>query len=319
MDGRSESDLDFLRSLKASEPARTWAQPGDLGRMSIQSFVSRQTVGIPRSTGALRLFGQGVAGSSVRLDLVGIICQEFQRLVVSVGASLEGVKTARGRISEAIARRARLNLSASPMPGSLILDLTPELDPESERVRPGQPALLVDDPEPLADRSVKSILEVLRKASRPDPDASELGELLNELGPRVASSVSLLAKVFAEDEMDVELAWAQANQATDVAALSAGAARWLRGFVTARHLDESPVTFTGVLRTVSDRRPLELETDEGEMVYLRRSEDSPVVVGDLFVGEEVIVRASEKLELKVGGEEVRTHTLLSVSRVLGKA
>jgi hypothetical protein len=312
MTGPHEDPADFLALLQAADDS-AWSEGGDLSRLSIDSFGAREGFERSRSTGVLRLSGEGVRGHAARLDVIGLICQEFQRLVVAVGAAQEGVRSARGKISESLQRRIRLHLQASPAPGSLVLHLTPELDP-NEEVSPGGQTL-IDPPVPLADRSVDRVVEILQYAVRADAAAEQLETVLHEVGPRAASALSLLAKALDEDELDFDLAWMQPRQSTRRARLTTEEARWLRIFVSQRRLDESLVVFEGVLRTVSDRRALELQIGDDEIVYLKRGDETPALLGGLLVGDRVRVGASEKVEAKVGGGEARSHALIWIERL----
>jgi hypothetical protein len=312
MAGEPDLSSPFLTALSAVD-APSWSEPGDLSRMSIEAFSSVEELGRPRSIGALRLSGAGVSTNAVRLELLGSVSQEFQRLVVAVGAALEGARTARGKVSEALARQARLLLVASPAPGSVLLRLTPEMDsredPQAERLFP------MGSNEPLADRSIGRILALLNGFATADPEAETLSRELNELGPRVAGALRDLAGELADGHLDVDLAWSTPSSATRRTHLSASQARWVRGLVSSRRLDETPVSFVGQLRTISDRRALELETVDGDLIVLRRGRETPAILEDLHVGSLVSVDASEKSEYKVGGEEVRTYTLISLSLI----
>lgn len=82
-------------------PDPTWLEPGDLSRQSVEALVGERE-GDARglaSAGTLRLHGPGVEGHAAELDRVGAIAASWQRAVTAVGASLENVKTMRGRLS----------------------------------------------------------------------------------------------------------------------------------------------------------------------------------------------------------------------------
>lgn len=311
MAGQSDSRSESFQRLAAFAPPE-WGSPGDLSRLSLDTFVARETPMELGSAGALRLTGPAVTGSSVRLDVVGAICSEFQRLVIAVGASFEGVKSARGRISEALQSRSRLSLRASPAPGSIILGLVPEIE-SSGRPGDGRPEEnLFETPEPLADKSVEAIIKLLMVAKLDNPVNEELADVLAFWGPRAASALASLAAVLEADFVDIDFHWDKPEQPRRRVTFSSSDSRRLRQFVARRRLDEADIPLTGLLRTVSDRRSLELQVGD-EIYYLSRGDVDHERLAALRVGDEVTVLVSEKVEYKVGGGETRSYTLLSVS------
>src|SRR5688572_3626442 len=90
MAGEPRPEQSFIDRLLAAGDVPYWIDAGELSRISMESFAAREGVGRPRPFGAIRLSGAGVRGHAAPLDVVGALCQEFQRLVVATGASLEG-------------------------------------------------------------------------------------------------------------------------------------------------------------------------------------------------------------------------------------
>lgn len=322
MAGTSDDFQSFMDRVLSGGDIPDWTGAGDLSRISVEAFESRDSFDRLLSTGTLRLTGAGVRDHSAALDAVGAICQGFQRVVTSVGAALEGVKSARGPLSEALQRRSRLALEAAPGPGSLVLRLIPETDPNDERHDRAAPSMLGDDPEPLTDRSMVTVLDLLRVAAHETPDGERLAGLLLEMGPRASAAIGDLAKSIADDDFDVDLTWRQPERSTRRVSVTAPQARWLERFVALRRLDASEVAIRGRLRTISDRRALEVETDDGEILYLRLPEDASAldpVLESLRVHDRVEATTLERIAYKVGGGEVRTYVLVALRRVLGLA
>lgn len=79
-------------------------------------------------------------------------------------------------------------------------------------------------------------------------------------------------------------------------------------------MDEATIPLNGVLRTVSDRRSLELQVGD-EIYYLNRGEVDSSRLAPLRVGDDVEALVSEKVEYKIGGGESRSYTLISIERL----
>ena len=72
-------------------------------------------------------------------------------------------------------------------------------------------------------------------------------------------------------------------------------------------------TLVGSLRTISDRRRWELETEEFGVIGLDAGDIAPEVVAGLHVGQLVEVVATMRTLVKPGGDETREYTALRVS------
>lgn len=251
-------------------------QPGDLGRLSIETLIAR--TGDPRddsSKGVVRLSGAGVLGHAADLDDVGQIATLWQRCVSAVGAALEGSRSARGRIAADVKLRTQLLLDASPAPGSVVLNVTPKESPLHEAFPDGQRSL-VGAPRPLADRASEALLDLLQRASNPSPhELDDLSGRFQHFGPRVASTVRALASALSKAHIDLDAIWAEPAVATRSAKLSAGSAGWLKDFVSGRDLDAEDEVVVGTVRTVSDVEKWLIETANGmEQVNARSLDDA---------------------------------------------
>lgn len=259
---RLEELLDLAQRV---QPESGRYAAGDLGRASIEAFVSaRSDARELRSAGQLRLSGAGVLGHAAELDDVGQLASLWQRCVTAVGAALEGSQSAFGRLANDIHERTQLMLDASPVPGSLVLNVQPKMSPISESYPAGEQSLFEDDPRPLADRASETLLQLLQHASQPSLD--ELDNLTAEfrsLGPRVATSVKMLADAIVKAHVDMYVEWREPLAATVRASLSATSAGWVSEFVGGRDLDAEDFLLRGTVRTVSDIAKWSVETPSG--------------------------------------------------------
>ncbi|WP_157581700.1 hypothetical protein [Phycicoccus sp. Soil803] len=236
--------------------------------MGLESMITSHRLFPTRtlaSHGSLRLHGPGVQGHSADLAGTGAIAVAWQRAVDSVGASLEGVKSLRGRIPLDIARRCSLALSAMPGPGSLVLSVMPKSDHLPE-VEPRGDVPMFEPPRPLADRASETLIQLCSVVGKATPeDADVAAQQLRALGPRVASALRALATAVSTSNVAFDTTWEEPNAPTARSSWSVQQAVWVRTFVDGRDLDAEEEELFGVARTVSDSERWLVEVD-GEPV-----------------------------------------------------
>lgn len=235
-----------------------WEDPTDLARLHMQAFARDQAGGFEASgsRGALRLTGAGVIEHAVSMSDVGVILASFQTLVTSAGASKEGITHPRGRIPAEVVARTKLLLEAAPSEGSVVLDFVPAVDEAEERYPAGQAQ--VHDVTTLIEHSIDIVFQVLELASQ--QNIGELAETKFTLwGPRVASAARELAEAAVKADIDLNAAWEKPSTGRRRVQATAGQLATLRAILTSRGLDSPEEVLEGVLRTVSDRRKIELE------------------------------------------------------------
>ena len=311
---RPSTDLVALAARLAEDaniPA--WEDASDLGRLHMQDFAIRSAHGfdILTSRGTLRLAGSGVTGHSVDMTAAGEFLTRWQALVTSTGAATEGKKSIK-KIPEEIFRRTSLALSAAPMPGSLVLEFVPSADAGGERY-PGGEAAMDGPAEPLVEKAVNVALDVLDLASSEDP--LSLPEKLADLGPRVATKALELSELAASAQLDLDLTWEVSGKARRRSRSSARQLGQFAAVLRAERLDTEPAEFDGVLRTVSDRKKIDIEIDDESapsgtrVISVSRGE---VDFTPYRVGQSVHVVLAVRLAKKAGGGETRRYTAESV-------
>lgn len=314
----SSPDEDLLAGLLEDAAvqglALEWSAPDDLARRSRETLASRITPGRPgTSRGEMHLDGSGVVGHSIRLADLGGILNSFQRTVAAVGGAIDGITSSRGSLPASLVRRTNLRLDAAPAPGSVRLAITPEQSPAAE-LYPNGEVPLDDTDRPLADRSLEEVIRLFRAGARADPTAREFREEFVELGPRAASAVRAFLKIVADDDLDVNLSWREPRRPTISAAVTAAQARFLEQVIANNGLDDDEIQVRGVVHTVSDRRPIDLEVD-GAPMRVQLGDQLPPDIHTLNVGDAVDARINVSTEQRAGGDEVVTYTLISIERV----
>jgi hypothetical protein len=314
----SSPDDDFLIGLLEDAVteglAFDWTTSDDLARRSRETLAARMAPGRPgTSRGEMHLAGSGVVGHSIRLADLGGILNSFQRTVAAVGGALDGITSSRGSLPASLLQRTNLRLDAAPAPGSVRLAITPEQSPAAELYPDGE-VPLDDIDRPLADRSLDEVIRLLRAGATSDPTAREFREEFVELGPRAASAVRAFLKIVADDDLDLNLSWREPRRPTISATLTAAEARFLEQVIANNGLDDDELNVRGIVHTISDRRPIDLEVD-GSMIRVQLGEQLPPDIHTLNVGDAVDARINVTTEQRAGGDEVVTYTLISIARV----
>ena len=190
------------------------------------------------------------------------------------------------------------------------------LPPSSRRQQlyPNGEVPLDDTDRPLADRSLEEVIRLLRAGATSDPTAREFREEFVELGPRAASAVRAFLKIVADDDLDVSLSWREPRRPTINAAMTAAEARFLERVIANNGLDDDELEVRGIVHTVSDRRPIDLEVD-GAPMRVQLGDQLPPDIHTLNVGDVVNARINVTTEQRAGGDEVVTYTLISIERV----
>lgn len=308
----SESAFESLMARAESLPEPTWSAAGDLGRRSLEAMIAKQVGDVREalSRGRLRVHGSGVEGHSAPLGSIGQIAAHWQRAVSAVGASLEGARVHRGRLSDTIVHRTTLMLTASPAPGSVILNLTPRSDPFVEVAPDGQRSL-VETERPLADRANEALIGLLCEAAAAGPDGSGLADHMRELGARVASNVKELARTLNAANFDLDASWLEPGHPTARATVSAGVAGWLAQFVDGQALDSYEEELTGIAHTLSDVARWRIDTEDGPR-FVDVAELTPEEISRPRVGDIVRLRVRIQPTERPDGTSSEAYTALAL-------
>jgi len=288
----SDAFRELLARAARPLPAATWSEPEDLVRLGRESLVADEhgDARVLASDGTLRLHGPGVVGHAVDLEEAGAISTLWQRAVTAVGAAIDGVTTARGKVRADIRARTRLSLVAAPGLGSVVLSIAPKSPPLLE-VAPDGAKPLVDVPRPLADQASVRLVELLAEAATATPETTEtVSSHFRDLGPRVASALQGLSSTLADGEISLDVAWREPEAPTARASLSASQARWLKEFIEGRELDASIDDLEGVAVTVSNKERWLVETELGP---------ERIVASELTLDEVRRVQPGDTVQLRV--------------------
>lgn len=289
-------------------------EPGDLSQLGIEALL-RKRQGTPRSlhsSGTLRFTGAGVDGHSANLDDIGHLSTAWQKAVTATGASLEDHKTARGRVPAAVSLRTQLVVTASPLPGSVVLQVAPKQSPLEEVEPHGQTTTEELAQRPLADRASERLVEFLAVSADPNAgDGDEIARQLRALGPRVSGAVSALAQAIDKTNVTLEVSWREPARRPRRVQVNPSNAKFIAEVVEGRGLDAEPVTLTGELKTISSLQRWAIETD-AELVQFDASELPSGELHRWNVDDRVEVSATVALRERGDGRVDRKYTATAV-------
>ena len=318
----------LLESLGFSEN-ENYDLPEDLNDLSVSSlraFISQSYLQHSSESSALiHITGPSVVGHSAPLRSVGDFMTQLQSTFEAVGASIEGFKALSGSIPSKIAKRTELALVASPLPGSVILEVAPSM-PRIEDFRPnGEPALFdvgtTIDAKTLADCAFEELSSLLSDLSCETPDQDVFVEHLAELGPRVASNVQSLCETVDKSQIDVDFAWREPSKENKTICVSHSFAKFAASVIKDAQVNVEQIHIEGVLLTVTTSEKDHLRIKEEGSSGLSR--DTVLPIGDippeqlygLQPGDRVAVDAERQLFTRAGGRSHQKLVGVGISKI----
>lgn len=287
-----------------------WEDASDLARLHTQEFARRVAGGfnLLRSHGQIRLAGGGVRGHSVDIAQAGELLAHWQGLVTGAGGAVEGNLSARGQLPSDIVARTRLDLVASPSPGSVVLEFEPHADEADERY-PGGTTNIDGEPTPLVERAVDEAMDVLALAA--EGLETDLTAAFSARGPRVAARARDLADLAASADIDIDTTWEVPGRGRRRVRATATQLRSFADRLRINSVDGELIDLEGTLRTVSDHRKIDLEVDEPDSPTKKRVisiDRGEVDFSPFRVGNVVKMQVLLSIHRRPGGGESVTYT-----------
>lgn len=288
---------------------------------SIETFVgSTQKDRSNRSGGFFHITGPSVLGNTAPVKSVGNFLTSFQNALDSIGASLRGNKTASGQLSAEITGKTEMSMVASPLPGSVIIQIEPTMDPADDLYPEGKALFDVEDAgiRPLANLAIDEFMSLINDMNQDETDNSKFVDHLTDLGPRVASSVKAFYESVDKGSIDVEIKWRdskiQKNTVTNVSHMFAHHAV---NVINNANIENEIIQIRGTLKTVtySPKDRLRIETEDGSEKTISIGSIDPVVLLKLVPGEHVCIEAEQRISYKPGGGKNEKLFGLSVERM----
>ena len=293
----------------------------ELSASSLRGFVSQTYLRhSAESTALIHVTGPAVSGHSAPLRSIGDFMVRLQGAFESIGASIGGFRTLGGAVPVGLAKRTELSLVASPLPGSVMLEVAPtkprleDLYPNGETLFDIEEAIGV---KPLADQAFEEFSSLLSDLAIDQPDQEKFVDHLFELGPRVASSVQALCETVGKDAIDVDFEWREPSGDRKKISVSHSFAKYASEVIKDAEINVESVRVEGVLVTVttSDKDHLRIREDLGG----GQAKDITLLIGDippgqlygLQPGDRVVVDAERRVSTRVGGR--RSEKLVGIA------
>ncbi|WP_418733519.1 hypothetical protein [Ellagibacter sp.] len=315
---------DYLESL-GYDASANYVVPEDPAQASLDSinaFVEASSGRAARSesVGIFHITGPSVSGCAAPLKTVGKIMTSIQDSIDALGASIGGFTSISGQIPLRISGRTEMSLTASPMPGSIILQVAPSMSRQDD-LCPNGPSLF--DPEeklgisPLADQAFSEFSALLQELSEEGPDKTAFVDHLTELGPRAANKMKDLCKTIDSTAVDVDFKWSEPGKDRVVSAINHLSAKHAVAIIENAHIENEAVNVVGTIVTITEsaKDKLRIRTDEGGEITLALGSISPADLLSVRVGDRVEVQAEQTVSSRTGGRTSKRLEGVSISKI----
>lgn len=314
----------YLQEL-GFDPNKKYDTPSSLEEASIRSIESFIGSALPdkpkQSGGMFHITGPSVIGNTAPVRSVGAFLTSFQSAIDSIGASLKGNKTASGQLSAEITGRTEMSMVASPLPGSVIIQIEPTMSPTDDLYPNGETLFDLEEEigaRPLANLAIDEFMSLIEDMNQDDPDNSKFVDHLTDLGPRVASSVKAFYESVDKGSIDVEIKWRDLKKQESIATnVSHIFARHAVTVINNANIENNIIRIQGILKTVtySPKDKLRVETEEGTEKTISIGSIDPTVLLKLVPGEHVCIETEQRISYKPGGGQKEKLIGLSVEQI----
>lgn len=278
---------------------------------SLRTFVARQSgndaAELNESRGLLHFTGPAVVNHSIPISAVGSALSMMQSVLDAIGAAKEGSSSTSGQIPNHIKSRTELRMDASPMPGSVAINVHPSMPREQSLCPSGQTHLDFGDIElrPLADECFEDFITILSSTADDSPDHDRLIELLSEFGPRTSSAIRDFCSALDHSSLDVDLKWEEPKKQPIKGKMSHTRAKFVSGIIKDADIEVETVTLVGTLvtSTMSKKDRFRLRFEDGAEKTFTLGKISPLDVSQLHTGEKVAITAERRIGRYTGGRE----------------
>lgn len=315
----NEEMLEHLRRQVLESSAPEWETVEELNRMSLEKLWSVDSHSrVLRSTGIIRISGAAAVFGEALISSAGNVLINFQNLVTATGASLEGIRSRYlSDLPRQLVALTELRLLMRPLPGSLILKVTPAMSPMDE-LSAEEYVLVHQERTQFIDRCVYSTMELLRAAHTLEAniDNSEFLERVTNGGPLLATTLKKFAVDVEKDDFDINLEWSEPEVQTARAVFTKGDAALVKSLIVSRELDQDPVALTGYLVTLSTESRWQLTLDDGSQVTIDPTiirKDTDVTV--FHLKQRVKIKANAIAKIHPGGATTILYKAVSIEAI----
>lgn len=302
---------DYLSSL-GFDPNTSYTvpeSPVDAALMGVNAFVrEHSSKDDPASIGVIHITGPSVKGHTAPLKAVGTFLSALQNGVDAIGASIQGVMTSAGSLPFDITGRTQLSMVASPMPGSVVIQVAPTLNRMEDLYPGGKEQSLFDledeiGARPLADMAFGEFSSLIKELNVEGPDKIRFLNRLTDHGPRVASTMKSFCDSIDKGALDVDFEWEEPGRPPERSNLSHEAAKHASVVIQNANIDSEATHIVGKILTVtmSQKDKLRVLTDSEQEATLAIGSILPADVVSLHPGDRVDIEAERRISRRPGG------------------
>lgn len=318
---------DYLSSL-GFDPDVTYTvpeNPADAALMGVNAFVREHSPeDDPASLGVIHITGPSVKGHTAPLKAVGTFLSALQDGVDAIGASIQGIMTSAGALPFSVTGRTQLSMVASPMPGSVVIQVAPTLDRISDLYPEGKDQSLFDledeiGARPLADLAFDEFSSLIKDLNVDGPDKTDFLDRLTDHGPRVASTMKAFCDSVDKGALDVDFEWEEPGRPPETSRLTHETAKHASVVIQNANIDSETIHIVGKILTVtmSQKDKLRVLTDSEQEITLSIGTISAADVVTLHPGDQVDIEAERRVSRRPGGRSYEKLIGISLQKLPG--
>lgn len=316
---------DYLSSL-GFDPDTSYSvpeNPADAALVGVNAFVRENSPSDdPASIGVIHITGPSVKGHSAPLKAVGTFLSALQDGVDAIGASIQGIMTSGGPLPFSVTGRTQLSMVASPMPGSVVIQVAPTLDRMADLYPEGKDKSLFDVEDeigarPLADMAFDEFSSLIKDLNVEGPDKTEFLDRLTDHGPRVASTMKSFCDSIDKGALDVDFEWEEPGREPETSSLTHEAAKHASVVIQNANIDSESVHVVGTILTItmSQKDRLRVLADAGQETTLAVGTISPADIIGLYAGDRVDIEAERRISRRPGGRSYEKLIGVSLRKI----
>ena len=270
------------------------------------------------SMGVFHITGPAVKDNAAPLKAIGALITAIQDGIDSLGGALDGFTSLKGKIPSRITKRTEMSLIASPLPGSITLQVAPSLSREMDLKPYGETLFDLEELgfSPLADQAFNEFSTLLEELSEEGPDKTAFLDHLTSLGPRAANSMKKICDAVCSSDVDVDFTWREPGRAERKVQIDHIFAKHASTIIENANIncEEELVIGTIVTITESPKDKLRIRKDETEEdVTLALGSIDPIDLASINVGDRVEVSAIRTTSSRTGGRNTSRLEGVSIS------
>ncbi|MEU5203277.1 hypothetical protein [Streptomyces pseudogriseolus] len=273
---------------------------------------------VARRRATLRFHAEGSEPSEMPVPLAVALIGDFQGMITAAAESLRAKAIEQGGTRKAARRKAlrssvELMFSPQPTPGSTVFHLWQKPQNPSDQSVEDQGTLDIEGGPPLVDIAISRVMDVWDSARSETPSIAELRDVLGPLGITHAGRLQSLIKNLLAKDMDLDLTWGDVESGIRSTRLHRREAAFLESVVTKVSEQTERITLSGVLRTVSNLRKVDLQLEDERIITAELDPSlTDESLGQYYMKPVSVVAEVQTVWQNTLGRAKRTYTFLNI-------